>query len=94
MRPEEWLGIVHWLSEHDVKLTADVAVKYGAALQRFEADRVRQAIGRVLDHGQFTLRAVQDDLGHPSSKWAGIIGERHRTLFPNGCRTEDCDLCR
>ena len=95
MTADEWLGLVAWLSERGVRLTADVAVRYGSALQRHSADKVRQALGRVLERQRpFTLEAIIGELRQTSSKYAPILAQRHRDLFPSGCPNKECDLCR
>lgn len=95
MTPEEWLGIVSWLADHDVKLTADVAVKYGAALRHHDTEKVRQACAVLVEKRRpFTLHALTSELRKPSSKYAEILEDRHRALYPNGCPNQRCDLCR
>lgn len=94
MSPDEWLGIVHWLAENDVRWTVDIATKYGVRLKGYDADRVRQAMTYLLDQGtSITDQRVLAQLRRPSSKYAKVLEESHRRVFPIGCRNRNCDLC-
>lgn len=94
MSPEEWLGIVHWLSDQDVKWTVDVAAKYGLELQRYDADRVRQAMTTILDRASpITTDRIVDELKRKPSKFTSIIETSHLRQYPNGCQSRWCDVC-
>jgi len=95
MTSDEWLGIVRWLSEKDINWTVDVAAKYGVALRRYEADRVRQALTRLIDAGApLHLQALHGQLKTRPSKWSRRLEDTHLRLYPNGCPSRHCDICR
>lgn len=94
MTSDEWLGIVSWLASKDVRLTADVAAKFGVALQRHTADQVRIALGRLIEHGYpVTIQTVNREIRSKRSRWRAPLEKRHRELFPRGCGSPICDLC-
>jgi hypothetical protein len=95
MTSDEWLGIVRWLSEKDINWTADVAAKYGVALKRYEADRVQQALTKLIDVGApLHLQSIHGQLRTRPSKWSRRLEETHVRLYPNGCASRHCDICR
>lgn len=94
MSPEEWLGIVRWLNDHGQRLTADTAVRWGAALKRFDAQRVFQACVSIHERGtKLNPSAIVSEIRSRPSKYAGILAQRHLELYPNGCPAPYCDLC-
>lgn len=95
MSSDEWLGIVRWLSEQGVKLTVDVAAKYGVKLKRFDADKVRQACASLVQKRQAVTdqRIVAEIRRGPASKYAGLLETKHRELYPRGCPNQFCDVC-
>lgn len=94
MSPEEWLGIVRWLSDHDIRWTADVVVKYGAALKRFPVEKVFQAATALQARGASVYPgAIVKEIRSRPSKYEPILAKRHLELYPNGCPSPICDVC-
>lgn len=94
MSPDEWLEIVNWLEEHQIRVTADVAAKYGVALKGYDTDQVAAAVGRlVANRNQITLAGIKREIRTKASRWRAPLEKRHRELFPSGCRSPICDIC-
>lgn len=92
--PEEWLEIVRWVESQDVRVTADVAAKFGVALKQYEAAQVSTAVGRlVANKNALTLAGIKREIRSKSSRWREPLEKRHRELFPHGCNSPICDIC-
>lgn len=94
MSPEEWLEIVRWVESQNVRITADVAAKFGVALKQYDAEQVGNAVGRLVSNkNAITLAGIKREIRAKSSRWREPLERRHRELFPSGCNSPICDIC-